>query len=186
MRAVWDWLSILFQLLLLSFVKSSKNAIWIWELDDILNCFYLSSELIFSLRTLRLPRILLYSIFGSWSNWPLHKEKLCNEWMNARMMSKSTHSNWKKKPLKKLTCLHFEPGPQTSGLVGSSAIFNGAKVFIATTLRGVGTGRGGPPRFWQEYQQHLFLPKVFCLILLLVQKCLTILKFFFTVNMAIY
>ena len=60
--------------------------------------------------------------------------------MNARMMSKSTHSNWKKKPLKKLTCLHFELGPQTPGLVGSSAIFNGAKVFIATTLRAVGTG----------------------------------------------
>ena len=98
--------------------------------------------------------------------------------MNARIMSKSTHSNWKKKPLKKLTCLHFEPGPQTSGLVGSSAIFNGAKVFIATTLRAVGTGRGGPPRFWQEYQQHLFLPKVFCLIVLLVQKCFTTLKFF--------
>ena len=61
-------------------------------------------------------------------------------------MSKSTHSNWKKKPLKKLTCLHFELGPQTPGLVGSSAIFNGAKVFIATTLRAVGTGgRAAPP-----------------------------------------
>ena len=65
------------------------------------------------------------------------------------MMSKSTHSNWKKKPLKKLTCLHFELGPQTPGLVGSSAIFNGAKVFIATTLRAVGTGgrAAPPPRF---------------------------------------
>ena len=84
-------------------------------------------------------------------------------------MSKSTHSNWKKKPLKKLTCLHFELGPQTPGLVGSSAIFNGAKVFIATKAEGRRNWGGRPaplpPSNWFDGKFANILVKISLLII---------------------